>query len=493
MFTASTPDLPGLRVLIQGLGLFGGGVGAARYLAKAGARVTVTDIKTAAQLAESVRALEGLPIEFHLGGHREADLDACDLLLISPAVPADNPFLLEAVRRGIPVETELNLFVKTCRAPILGITGSNGKTTTTAMVEAATRRMDGPTWLPAAPGVFGRPRQVWVGGNIGRSLLPNLPDIRPDDAVVLEISSFQLENLAAIGRFPAAGLVTNLQPNHLDRHGTMEAYGEAKKQILRGHGAVGIVNAECPVVGKWSGIAANSLTFARKAGVGRGACLDGGWIAISDSGDGYPILPAGALRIPGLFNVENALAAACASWVLGATKDGIAEGFAEFRGCEHRLESFGTWGGVTWINDSIATNPDSTLAALRTLSQPLILVLGGHDKGLPFEDLARAVSSRCRSVVLLGAATDKIGRALEAAGCTLPVDSARDLREAVAMSAARARSGDAVLLSPACASFDQFRNFEDRGKQFKQFAAEVMSGRAVAEEMMASAPRTATA
>ncbi len=493
MFTPATPDLPGLRVLVMGLGLFGGGVGAARFLAKAGAHVTVTDLKTAAQLDESVRALAGLPITFHLGGHDERDLDGCGLVLISPAVPHDNPFLREAVKRGIPVETELNLFVKLCRAPILGITGSNGKTTTTALVEAATRRMGGPTWLPTPPGCFDRPRNVWVGGNIGRSLLPHLPEISPYDAVVLEISSFQLENLAAIGRFPAAGLVTNLQPNHLDRHGTMEAYGEAKKNALRGPGAVGIVNADCPVVGKWSSIAKNSLTFGRKAPVVRGACLSGGWISIAENGDAHPILPSRALQIPGLFNVENALAAACASWVLGATKDGIADAFAEFRGVEHRLESFGTWGGVTWINDSIATNPDSTLAALRTLSQPLVLILGGHDKGLPFDDLARAVSPRCRAVVLLGAASDKIGRVLDSAGCTVPVDRARDLREAVSLSAARARSGDAVLLSPACASFDQFRNFEDRGKQFKQFAQEATAGRAEVEEMMATAPRTATA
>ncbi|MEK7466011.1 MAG: UDP-N-acetylmuramoyl-L-alanine--D-glutamate ligase [Planctomycetota bacterium] len=493
MLTPAAHELPGMRVLVMGLGLFGGGVGAVRFLAKHGARVTVTDLKTAEQLAESVRALEGLPVEFHLGSHRDSDLDACELLLISPAVAPDNSFLREAVKRGIPVETELNLFVKLCRAPILGITGSNGKTTTTALVEAATRRMGGPTWLPTPPGCFDRPKRVWVGGNIGRSLLADLDEIQPNDAVVLEISSFQLENLAAIGRFPAAGLVTNLQPNHLDRHGTMEAYGDAKKNVLRGRGSVGIVNADCPIVGKWASTASNPLTFGRKAPVGRGACLSGGWISIADNGDAHTILPASALRIPGLFNVENALAAACASWVLGATKDGIAQGFAEFRGCEHRLESFGTWGGVTWINDSIATNPDSTLAALRTLSQPLILILGGHDKGLPFEDLARAVSPRCRAVVLLGSASAKIGAALEAAGCSIPVDRAKDLGEAVAMSAARARTGDAVLLSPACASFDQFRNFEDRGKQFKALAQEATAGRAEVEEMMASAPRTATA
>jgi UDP-N-acetylmuramoylalanine--D-glutamate ligase len=477
MFSASTPVLKGRRVLVMGLGLFGGGAGAARHLAQAGARVVVTDMKPAEALAESVRALDGLPIDFHLGGHRESDLDACDLLLISPAVPHDSPFLREAVRRGIPVETEMNLFVKSCPAPILGITGSNGKTTTTALVEAAMRRHSGPTWLPAPPGRFDRPRRVWVGGNIGRSLLPHLGEIAACDAVVLEISSFQLENLAAIGRHPAAGLVTNLQPNHLDRHGTMEAYGEAKKHILRGRGAVGIVNEDCPVVSGWGGIAANPLAFARKARVERGACLSGGWISVVENGDAHAILPASALRIPGLFNVDNALAAACAAWVLGATKDGIAEGFAAFRGVEHRLEAFGTWGDVTWVNDSIATNPDSTLAALRTLSQPLVLVLGGFDKGLPFDELARAVPGRCRAVVLLGAAAPKIAAALEAAGCAVPMDRARDLREAVAMCAARAQRGDAVVLSPACASYDQFRNFEDRGRMFKELAREANASR----------------
>lgn len=473
----------------MGLGLFGGGVGAARYFCRAGARVTVTDVKTAEQLAESVRALEGLDLTLRLGGHREEDLDGCDLLLISPAVAHDNPFLLEAVRRGIPVESELNLFVKLCPAPILGITGSNGKTTTTAMVEAATRRMGGATWLPVPPGRFDRPGKVWVGGNIGRSLLPHLSEIRRSDAVVLEVSSFQLENLAAIGRHPAAGLVTNLQPNHLDRHGTMEAYGEAKKQVLRGRGAVGIVNADCPVVSRWHGMAANRLSFGRRSAVARGTCLDGGWIAVVEDGNAHPLLPASALRVPGLFNVENALAAAAAAWVLGATKDGIAGGLAEFRGVEHRLETCGTWGGVTWINDSIATNPDSTLAALRTLGQPLVLLLGGHDKGLPFDALARAVDGRCRSIVLLGAAAPKIADALAGAGVRVPVERAADLREAAALAATRARRGDAVLLSPACASFDQFRNFEDRGRQFRDLARELNAGHEECDGLTAAPER----
>ena len=477
----------------MGLGTFGGGVGAARYLAANGARVTVTDLKPAEALAESVQALAGLPVELHLGGHRDPDLDTCDLLLVSPAVPSNNAYLLKAVERGIPVETEMNLFVKSCRAPILGITGSNGKTTTTALVEAATRRMGGPTWLPAPPGRFDRPRRVWVGGNIGRSLLRHLPEIQPGDAVVLELSSFQLENLAAIGRHPAAGLVTNLQPNHLDRHGSMEAYGEAKKHILRGRGSVGIVNADCPVVSKWEGMAANPLAFGRKAMPASGACLDGGWIAVVDQGDAHPLLPASALRIPGLFNVENALAAACAAWVLGATKDGIAQGFAEFAGVEHRLEVAGVWGGISWINDSIATNPDSTLAALRTLSQPLVLILGGYDKGLPFDELARAVPGRCRSVVLLGAAADRIHEAIQRVGAPVVIDRARNLPEAVDMAGARAQRGDAVLLSPSCASYDQFRNFEDRGRQFKELAARLNAARAEFEVKLSSVPRAASA
>jgi UDP-N-acetylmuramoylalanine--D-glutamate ligase len=373
----------------------------------------------------------------------------------------------------------MNLFFKLCRArTIAGVTGSNGKTTTTTLAGEVWKR---------------RPGRCWIGGNIGVSLLERVDEIAPEDLVLLELSSFQLEHLGVLGRSPSASAVLNLTPNHLDRHGTMEAYGNAKKNILRGKGAVGILNADCPVVSGWTDVPANPLAFGRRAPVGRGACLAGGWISIVQDGDAFPVIPASALRVPGLFNVENALAAACVSWVLGATKDGIAQGLADFRGVEHRLETAGVWGGVTWINDSIATNPDSTLAALRTLSQPLVLILGGHDKGLSFDSLASAAAARCRAIVLVGASTAKIADALARAGCAVPVDRATDFRDAVALASGRAQRGDAVLLSPACASFDMFRNFEDRGRRFKSLARELAGARAGFEEKLAGIPERATA
>ncbi|MBI2933810.1 MAG: UDP-N-acetylmuramoyl-L-alanine--D-glutamate ligase, partial [Planctomycetes bacterium] len=378
----------------MGLGLFGGGVGVTRFLVKAGARVTVTDMKTPHDLRESVAALEGLPIELHLAGHREADFRDADFVVTSPAVPADSPWLGIARAR----ETEMNLFFKLCPARrIVGVTGSNGKTTTTALIGEILRR---------------GPRRSWVGGNIGGSLLEDLEKIGPDDGVVLELSSFQLESLDALRRSPNVSVVTNITPNHLDRHGTMEKYVAAKRAIVahQGEGDLRVLNADDAIVRAFEG--AGTAWFSLKGRV------DGAWVEGERIHVGDETLDVSRRRLPGWFNLQNMAAAAAATARAFPGWREAAEGaLVEFKGVEHRLEFVGEVGGVKYFNDSIATNPESTLAALDTLAGPIVIILGGYDKRLPFEALGRRVRERCRAAVLVGATAGAIEAAIGTGGC----------------------------------------------------------------------------
>jgi UDP-N-acetylmuramoylalanine--D-glutamate ligase len=448
------PPLRGARVTVLGLGLFGGGVGAVRFLASRGARVTVTDQKPADQLRESVEALAGLPVDFRFGGHRAEDFADADLVLVNPAVPPDSPWL----RHARSLDTEMNLFFKLCRARrIAGITGSNGKTTTTALVGE----------------ILGKgPQRVWVGGNIGAPLLERVDEIAPDDVVVLELSSFQLEHLDALGRSPPVAVVMNLTPNHLDRHGTMEAYAAAKRAIVAHQAAADwkVLNADDPRVAAFAS-PSRTATFS----------LSGPADVVAKDerirwtlGGGSGSFDVSARRLPGRFNLQNMAAATAASRLLLPDWSGweraAQEALVSFRGVEHRLEFVGEIGGVKYYNDSIATNPESTLAALETLKGPFILIAGGYDKKLPFDALGRAIAERVRLAVLIGQTADGIARAV-GPSATTELRRAGSFDEAVALARDSARPGDTVLLSPACASYDMFRNFAERGRRFKQLVA----------------------
>lgn len=463
-FLREIPELAGRRVTVMGLGLLGGGVGVSRFLASKGARVTVTDLRGERELQESIDALAGLPITYHLEGHPDEDLTGADLVVVNPGVPRESPHLAKAVAAGVPLESEMNLFWKLCRAPIVGITGSNGKTTTTALIGEM---------LSASRS------NVWVGGNIGVSLLEQVDRIQPDHIVVLEVSSFQLENLAFLERSPRVAVVTNLSPNHLDRHGTMEAYAEAKRNILRFQrpGDTAVLNAEDAVVSGWAtSCAGQVLKFSRRRAVEAGAYVNGaGEVLVRYGCEETTIGPASELRLPGWFNLENLLAAACAAWACGARADAVRRVMREFRGVEHRLELVAEVGGVKFYNDSIATNPDSVIAALQVLPGPIVLLLGGSDKGVPFDRMAREMAGRVRRAVTLGVTAPKIEAAIERECPSVPFERAGSFEEAVERAVAAAAPGDTVLLSPACASFDMFRNYAERGRRFKEIVARLGS------------------
>jgi UDP-N-acetylmuramoylalanine--D-glutamate ligase len=450
----------GKRITIMGLGFFGGTIGLARYLVSQGAQVTVTDLKPAATLQDSVAALDGLPVRFVLGRHEPADFTDVDMVFASPAVREDSSYLVAARARGVPIDTEMNLFMRLCRGSVIGVTGSNGKTTTTSLIGAILRAAN--------------PR-TQVGGNIGRSLLPEVAAIEPGDPVVLELSSFQLEDLAAVGRSPHIGLLLNLSPNHLDRHGSMDAYLAAKMQIFayQRPDDIAILNADDPRLQPLAGLLRSQVrVFSGAHAVEEGAYVEGDRLMLAHAGMASEVCRLGDIPLLGRHNVANVLAAVAAADAWGVSAAVMRAAIRAFPGVEHRLECVRELHGVSFYNDSIATTPTGTLAALAAIQQPLWLIAGGYDKGLPLQALGEAIVQRVKGVFLIGTTAPQIAQAI-AMACPvareLPaIRLCHDLRDAVQAAFGAASPGDVVLLSPACASYDQFRHFVERGRLFKQ-------------------------
>ena len=452
-------DWNGRRVTVMGLGAFGGGAGLARYLAEQGAAVTVTDLKDAAALQDGLAALHGLPIRFVLGEHREADFTDADRVFVNPAVPLTSPYLERARAAGVPLDSELNLFVRQCAGRIVGITGSVGKTTTTSLLGSILRRHD--------------PRTL-VGGNIGGSLLSRLPDIEADTPVVLEMSSFQLEHLDWLAYSPPLAIVLNLAPNHLDRHGTMAAYRAAKEVILahQTQDDVAVLNWDDPATRAMAARGrGRTLFYSVRDALESGVYRDGDALVLAAAGERRVLCHESDLRLRGLHNLGNAAAAAAAAVTLGVPPPVIAAGLEDFAGLPHRLEWIAARGGVDYVNDSKATTPFSTQCALQAFEQPVLLLAGGYDKGTPFEELARAAQARVRVALLYGDTAAKLADALQRVPAPPEVIRLPTLDDALQRAADLARPGEVVLLSPACASYDQFPHYEARGNHFRALVA----------------------
>lgn len=466
-------ELDGRRALVMGLGLFGGGVGLTRYLAAHGARVTVTDLRPAAELKPSLEQIADLDVELHLGGHLEEDFRSADVVYVNPAVPKSSPYLEFARQAGVELSSEINLFLERFRGPVLGVTGSNGKTTTTEMLGAVVRAYD---------------MRALVGGNMGVSLLDRVDDSRPEHPAVLELSSFQLEDLGLVGWSPHIAVVTNLTPNHLDRHGTFAAYIEAKSQILKHQlpRDVAVLNCGDPQVEKLAELTAGTvLRFGLEETPDCNFFLrrnpDRLALRFGPAAEDFFSLAEFGLR--GEHNVANALAAAGAAYAFGIPTEVIARELARFRALPHRLELLGEVGGVEYYNDSIATTPESTIAALRSFEELLWLIAGGYDKGTSFRELGREIALRAKGCLLIGATASSIRHDVEtgrerlvADGYTPRLETVEELGEleaAVEFAHARAVAGEIVVLSPACASYDQFRNFAERGDAFRRLVAKL--------------------
>ena len=440
----SLANFSGKNVVVMGLGRFGGGVGVSRWLAEQNAKVIVTDLANESDLASSIEELQGLPIEFHLGAHDGRDLAAADLLVVNPAVDkAKSDFVRQARTRGIPITSEINLFVEHCPARIIGITGSTGKSTTAAMtfdvLYAHLRSLNG------------SPHNVWLGGNIGESLLPELARMSASDFVVLELSSFQLEDLASLQRSPHIAVVTNLSPIHLDRHGTFENYLQAKAQIFAHQASDDVLLL--------SEQAAGVLTDKQIPLGGQRQIIYGQAAEL-----------AGRLNVIGEHNQHNATAALHVGRLLGLSDSIVVEELSKFAGLPHRLEFVRTYEDARYYNDSKATTPQATATALAAFEGKVILICGGCDRPYDYELLASVARERARVVICFGENRAKIATYIRRAPAATPLPTIKSVHEfngGINLARRLARPGEVVLFSPAAASYDAFVNYEQRGDHFK--------------------------
>jgi len=448
------------------IGLAREGTALARFLAEQGAIVTVSDLKKEEELKESIAKLRRFPIRFVLGGHPGEILNQTDVLFISPGVPKDTLIVVAAQEKGIPISSETKLFTELCPAPIIGITGSSGKTTTVSLVGQMLKASS---------------FRTWVGGNIGQPLIGHLGEIEPTDKVVMELSSFQLEIMEWS---PSIAAILNITPNHLDRHPSMEAYTEAKLNILRfqqpGDVAVLgydlITNLRSRITHHVSRIthhASRILSFSLKDEVEQGAFLQDGDIILRLGDTERPVFPVDKIKLLGRHNLANVLAACVIAAVAGASRQAIADVATTFEGVEHRLELVREIGGVRYYNDSIATSPERTVAALRSFDQPIVLLAGGRDKHLPWDEMARLTLQKVRRLLLFGEAAPIIEKAIQVSSFEFRVSRdfihrCQTLDEAVETAARVAEPGDVVLLSPGGTSFDAFRDFVERGERYRE-------------------------
>ncbi len=473
----------GTKVTVMGLGLHGGGLGAAKWLLAHGATVTVTDMKEEAALAPTVKALRACEkklnapahlstsasphLRFVLGRHDDLDFIETDMVIQNPAVPRENRLLALARSRGIPVESDISIFFALCPFPITAITGTKGKTTTTLLLADICSRHD---------------RRTVVGGNVRISPLDALDKLaamakRGQSAppVILELSSWQLEGLEHMKVSPHVALITNLKEDHLNRYVDMDDYARAKELnvMFQTPDDFAVLNAEdARLVGVGGRCRSKVLWFSTKPMTRDDGCFVSAGRAVLRRGDSETVLfRLKDIRMPGAHNVSNALAAACAAHLMGIPPAVIKAGIKGFKGAPGRLEEVAVKRGVRYFNDTTATTPDASSAALKTLAKKgkprLVLIAGGADKKLRFEEWAQDVKKLVKALVLFdGTATDKMEPALSEAKSRIPIQKAKSMKEAVALAAGAAKKGDIVILSPACASFGLFTHEFDRGDQF---------------------------
>ncbi|MFN0241423.1 MAG: UDP-N-acetylmuramoyl-L-alanine--D-glutamate ligase [Planctomycetota bacterium] len=448
-------DLSGARVTVMGLGLFGGGATAARYLARQGAHVTVTDQRTAEELAPARAALADLDLRFVLGGHDVADFTNADVVVANPAVDPRSPFLTAARAAGVRISSETALFLERCPARIAAVTGTQGKSSTCHTLHQ----------LLVAAGM-----PAYLGGNIGHSLLDGAETMRSDDIVVLEISSYQLDALSdewidEVRPRIEVATVTNVLADHLERHGTIDAYAAAKRRLLdltRVHGGRIVLSGEDARLSTWrdESLARIDVFVGRPSECGLNLRAGRFWL------EGEELGRVDDVRLPGWFQRENTLYALGMARLLGADATRLARALPDVRALPHRLEDLGLHAGHRVWDNGVSTTPDSTVAALLSLAPGCTLVCGGKAKNLPLDELVAVARSRARHVVTFGAAADGLASAFRSGG--VDVHAAPTLDDAVALAFEHLREDEELLFSPACASFDAYLNFKERAHAFRR-------------------------
>jgi UDP-N-acetylmuramoylalanine--D-glutamate ligase len=448
-------ELKGKKVLVVGLGK--SGLAAALFLRRKGAQVTVSDVRSAESMAKEIPALleEGIMVE--AGGHGLLTFRRQDLIVVSPGVPLNTPALAQVRSFGLPVIGELELAARFLKGKILAITGSNGKTTTTALAGEILQEAGLPTL---------------VAGNIGVPVVGLIEESTDSTWSVLEVSSFQLESTEEF--HPAIAVILNITPDHLDRHGTFENYALAKERIFAAQDANDflVLNADdARTEAACARSHAPLYWFSAKHPVSPGAWVENGWVVYRAVHEGAVerILPLDNIPLKGEHNVENVLAAVCACRLAGAPAEAIRRAIEKFKAVEHRLEYVATINGVEYYNDSKATNVDATAKAVAAFPGGIHLILGGKDKGSDYRVLSQLLRERVRAVYTIGSAAAKIESHLRG---VVPIHSCETLANAVNAAAGAAQPGEIVLLAPACSSFDQFANYEHRGRVFKELVGE---------------------
>lgn len=444
-------DLYGKKVLVIGLGKTG--VSTVRFLVERGAEVSVTDEKPASELETAISALEGLRVNLHLqiGVHNPEILSQVEMVIPSPGVSPFNSLLSEATRRGIPILSELELAFRFLKRPVIAVTGTNGKTTTTTLL--------GDIFKKAG-------KRVFIGGNIGQPLISYVNGKQEDDFVIVEVSSFQLQWVDSFK--PFISILLNTTPDHINYHVTFEAYRSVKERIFKKQGVedLAILNADDPLSSPLSErIRADVICFSSSRRLARGIFRDGEVLRYLDPGVSEEEYLVRMISLRGAHNAENVMAAVVASRKCGCSPSDIIAAVENFKEVPHRIEFAGQKGGVDFYDDSKATNVDAVARALETFPAPVILLLGGRDKGGDFKTLTGLIMERVKEVVLFGEAGSRIKSFI---GGTVPATVVPSLREAVLCACDHSSPGDVVLLSPGCASFDEFANYEERGRLFKE-------------------------
>ncbi|HYX53974.1 MAG TPA: UDP-N-acetylmuramoyl-L-alanine--D-glutamate ligase [Candidatus Limnocylindrales bacterium] len=442
-------ELKNKRVLVVGLGR--SGAASAVFLQEHGAKVTVSDTRSEAQLQHEIPALLDRGISIETGRHGERTFRDQDLIVVSPGVPSDQPQLHHARSLGIPVIGEVELAFRFLKGKVLAITGSNGKTTTTTLVGE----------ILAKSG-----RKTLVGGNIGTPVISLAEKSSADTMLVLEISSFQLETIEQFCPWIAA--ILNITPDHLDRHHTFQAYVDAKARLFENQRSTdfAVLNADDPTCVDLKRRVKSALYwFSRSGAVENGAYVKGDQIVFRQNGREQNVLSVSDIHLKGAHNLENVLAGVTIGMLAGCEPQQVRQAVSEFRAVEHRLELVATVSGVTFYNDSKATNVDATTKALESFPGNIHIILGGKDKGSDYTVLAPLLHERVRGAYLIGAAAEKIASQIKGAA---PIVHSGTMERAVRQAFEAARQGDIVLLAPACASFDQFENYEQRGRIFKE-------------------------
>jgi UDP-N-acetylmuramoylalanine--D-glutamate ligase len=443
-------EFTGKKILVLGAAV--SGISVARILAGLGAAVTLSDPKTADKLKHDTAGLEAAGVQLALGRQDESLLDGADILVLSPGVSIYIPLVAAAQSRGIAVMSEVEIAYRLAEAPILAITGTNGKTTTTTLTGEI---------LKAAG------REVVVGGNIGQALSAEVQGVSPAGVVVAEISSFQLEGVSAFK--PHIAAILNLTPDHIDRHRDLAGYQAAKERVFANQTADDylILNFDDPAVRAMADRAPSQVVyFSRAARLPSGIFVADGTIKISWLDETIDICPLEILKLPGAHNVENALAACAVAYFAGAGPRAMADVLGSFPGVEHRIEPVETINGVTWYNDSKATNPESSVKALEAFPAHIVLIAGGRDKNTDLGEFMGLARDKVDHLILLGEAAERFAAAAERHGVK-NIHRVADMAAAVSLARTLARPPQLVLLSPACASYDQFNNYEERGRVFK--------------------------